>query len=99
MAITETSTAYTSQIKDVHVGNFVHAFEYTVVATISASAGAMTILGPRVQKNLYILAINGRHTSGADSMPVDIGIDASTSLFATQVTQDANVNPSAFKAG
>lgn len=98
MAITETSSAYAAGPKDLHTGDFCHTMLYTVAATASASANAMTVLGQKVQKGIYIMAIDGCHTSGAASCPVDIGIDASVSYFATQVTQNANVVPSTFKA-
>lgn len=99
MAITETSQAYLNGPKDIHVGNFDHNMLYTIVATASASANALTVLGQKVQKGIYIMEINGQHTSGAASCPCDIGLDASLSLFGSQVTQGVNVTPASFKGG
>lgn len=99
MAITETSTAYASPIKYLPTGTFVHAFAYTVVATASASANALVVLGPKVQNQLFIVNLQGYHTSGADSCPVDIGIDANLSVFASQKTQGVNLAPANMVAG
>lgn len=97
MAITETSSAYAVGPKNVHVGDFVHTMLHTVAATASASANATVVLGQKVQNGIYIMGIEGAHASGAATCPVDIGLDASPSLFASQVTQGVNVNPSSFK--
>lgn len=99
MAITETSSAYLAGPRDVHVGRFDQAMIHTVAATASASANALVVLGQKIQNGLYIMGIEGYHTSGADSCPVDIGYDATISAFATQKTQNANANPSNFVAG
>lgn len=99
MAITETSSAYGMPPKDIQAGNFSHTMIHTVAATASASANALTILGQRVQNGVYIMDINGEHTSGAASCPMDVGLDSSMSLFGSQVTQGANYTPSSFKAG
>lgn len=99
MAITETSSAYLAGPREVHVGNFSHAMLHTVAATASASANALVVLGPKVQNQTYIMGIEGEHTSGAASCPVDIGYDTTISAFATQVTQGANRVASDFVAG
>lgn len=99
MAITETSSAYAAGPKDLHAGDFCHTMLHTVAATASASANALVVLGQKVQNGIYIMGIDGSHTSGADSCPVDIGIDASPSAFASQVTKGANVTPASFKQG
>lgn len=99
MPITETSSAYLAGPKDVHVGRFDHSMLYTIVATASASANALVVLGQQVENGLYIMDIQGQHTSGAASCPVDIGIGSNLSVFATQKTQGTNANPSDFKGG
>lgn len=99
MAITETSSAYLAGPRDVHVGAFNQAMLHTIAATASASANALVVLGQKVQKGLYIMGIEGHHTAGADSAPVDIGIDTSLSEFASQLTKGTNADPSKFKAG
>jgi len=99
MPITETSSAYLSGPRDVHVGRFDQAMIHTVAATASASANALVVLGQKVQNGLYIMGIEGYHTSGADTAPVDIGLDADLSVFATQKTQGVNFVPSNAKAG
>lgn len=99
MALTETSSAYFAGPKDVHVGNFAHTMLHTVAGTASASANATVILGQKVQQGIYIMAIDGEHSSGAASCPMDVGVDASPSAFGTQITQGVNVTPASFKAG
>lgn len=99
MAITETSAAYLRGPRNVETGNFAQAMLYTVVATASASANALVVLGQKVQNGLYIMGIEGYHTSGADSCPVDIGIDSNLSTIASQKTQGVNFVPSNAKAG
>lgn len=98
MAITETSSAYAAGPKDLHAGDFCHTMLHTVAATASSSANATVVLGQKVQNGIYIMGIDGAHSSGAASCPVDIGIDALPSAFASQVTQSVNVVPSTFKA-
>lgn len=97
MPITETSQAYLAGPKDVHVGRFDHAMIHTVAATASASANALVVLGQQVENGLYIMEIQGSHTCGADSCPVDIGIGSNLSVFASQKTKGTNANPSDFK--
>lgn len=99
MAITETSAAYLADPKRVHVGQFNHAMLYTVAATASASANALVVLGPKIEAGNYIMGIDGQHTSGVASSPVDIGIGSDLSAFATQKTLGTNANPSDFKGG
>jgi len=99
MAITETSSAFLSGPRDVHVGDFSVAMIHTVAATASASANATVVLGAKVQNQTYIMGIEGHHTAGAASCPVDIGYDDTISAFASQLTIGANANPSDFKAG
>lgn len=99
MAITETSSAYLQGPRDVHIGNFSQTMLHTVAATASSSANALVVLGQKVQNGLFILGIEGYHTSGAASCPADIGIDANLSTIASQKTQGVNINPSDCKAG
>jgi len=99
MPITETSSAYLAGPKNVEIGTFSHTMLHTVAATASASANALVVLGQKIQNGLYLMGMDGGHTSGAASCPVDIGVDASPSAFATQVTQGINVVPSTFKVG
>ena len=99
MAITETSSAYLAGPRDIHAGAFDQAMIHTVAATASASANALVVLGQKVQNGLYIMGIEGYHTSGADSCPVDIGIDADLSAIASQKTQGVNFVASNAKAG
>ena len=91
MARTLTSTAYSAVPKEVHVGVNAISFEYTNPAgsgnSLSASANSTILFGPRIPNQSYILDIVGAHSSGADTMPVDIGIDASLSKFFSQKTQ------------
>lgn len=99
MPITETSSAYLAEMKEVHVGNFIHQMIHTVAATASASANALVVLGPRVRNQLFIVDLIGYHTSGADSCPVDIGTEGNLSAFASQKTQGVNIAPANFVAG
>lgn len=99
MAITETSSAYLQGPRDVHVGNFSQSMLHTVAATASASANALVVLGQKVQNGLFIMGIEGYHTSGADSCPVDIGIDSNLSAIASQKTQAVNIVASQCVAG
>ena len=99
MAITETSSAYLRGPRDVHVGEFDQAMIHTVAATASASANALVVLGQKVQNGLYIMGIDGYHTSGAGSCPVDIGINTNLSAIASQKTQDVNIVASNCVAG
>lgn len=90
MARTLTSTAYLALPKAIHAGVNSISFDYTNPAgagnSLSASANATIILGPKIPNGATILDIVGAHSSGAATMPVDIGIDASISKFATQKT-------------
>lgn len=90
MARTLTSTAYGQTPKEIHVGVNAISFSYTNAASagsLSASANATILLGPKIPNQSYILDIIGSHSCGADSMPVDIGIDASISKFFSQKTK------------
>jgi len=99
MPLTETSSAYLAGPKNVETGNFSHTMLHTVAGTASASANATVILGQKIQNGLYLMGMDGSHTTGADTCPVDIGVDASPSAFASQVTKAANVTPATFKQG
>jgi len=99
MPITETSAAYLRGPRNVNTGEFDQAMLHTVAATASASANALVVLGQQVQNGLYIMGIDGYHTSGADSCPVDIGLDGNLSTIATQKTQGVNFVASNAKAG
>lgn len=92
MAVTLTSTAYTAQPRMLHEGVFSVSFDYTTPsgASLSASAGGVTILGPRFQNGTVILMLVGSHSSGATTFPVDIGIDASLSAIASQKAAGSN---------
>lgn len=92
MAITLTSTAYSAPIRSIENGVFSVSFDYTTPAgtTLSASANATCILGPRIQNGLTILSVIGSHTSGAATMPVDIGVDSAVSALASQKAAGTN---------
>lgn len=91
MAVTLTSTAYSATPKSIHAGVNSVSFSLTTSSgagnSLSASANATIILGPRIPAKSTILAIIGNHSSGAATMPVDIGIDTSISKFASQFTK------------
>lgn len=91
MAITLTSTAYSAQPKNMPSGVDSVSFNYTSPAgiTFCASANATVILGPRIQAGCTILDIAGFTSSGAATAPVDYGIEASLSKFASAVTAGA----------
>jgi hypothetical protein len=90
MARTLTTTAYAALPKAIHAGVNSISFDFTVAAgagnSLSASANATILLGPKIPNGATILDITGQHSSGAATMPVDIGIDASLSKFASQKT-------------
>lgn len=92
MAVTLTSTAYTAQPRMLHEGVFSMSFDYTTPsgASLSASAGGVTILGPRFQNGTVILTAFGSHSSGAATFPIDIGIDSSLSAIASQKAAGTN---------
>lgn len=91
MAITLTSTAYGAQPKVNVSGVDSVSFNYTSAAgvTFCASANATIILGPRIPAGSTILDIAGFVSSGAATAPVDVGIEASLSKFASQLTAGA----------
>lgn len=92
MALTLTSTAYSQTPRSLHAGVESISFDYTTAAgvTLSASANATVILGPRIPNGHSILAVMGSHSSGAATCPADIGIDATLSVFASQKAQGTN---------
>jgi hypothetical protein len=94
MAVTLTSTAYSATPRSIEKGLFSVSFDYTSPAgagnSLSASANATVILGPRIQNGTWIVNISGSHSSGAATMPVDIGIDSSLSEFASQKAAGTN---------
>jgi hypothetical protein len=91
MAVTLTSTAYSATPKVIHEGVFAVGFSYTSPSTsLSASAAAVTILGPRFQNGTIILGVFGSHNSGAATFPMDIGIDSSLSCLASQKAAGSN---------
>lgn len=89
MAITLTTTAYLALPKSNATGVDSVSFDYTGAAgvTFCASANATVLLGPKIAAGNTILDIAGYSSSGAGSNPVDIGIEASLSKFASQLTQ------------
>ncbi len=93
MARTLTSTAYAASPKALHAGVNSVSFDMTTASgagnSLSASANATIILGAKIPTGATILDIVGHHSSGAATMPVDIGIDASVSKFASQKTLGA----------
>jgi hypothetical protein len=99
MAITETAAIYAQGPRNIETGKFAQAMVHTVAATASASANALVVLGQKVQNGLYIMGIDGYHSSGADSCPADIGIASNLSVFATAKTQGVNFVASNAKAG
>lgn len=92
MAQTFTSTAYSAQPRMLHEGVFSVSFDYSTPAgvSLSASAAAITIFGPRFQNGTVILGVIGSHSQGAATFPVDIGIDASLSALASQKASGTN---------
>lgn len=94
MAVTLTSTAYSATPKMVHEGVFSMSFDYTSPSgagnSLSASAGAVTILGPRFQNGTVILMVVGSHSSGSATFAMDIGIDSSLSALASQKAAGSN---------
>lgn len=91
MAVTLTSTAYSATPRALHEGVYAVGFSYTSPATsLSASAAAVTIFGPRFQNGTVILGVIGSHNSGAATFAMDIGIDASLSCLASQKAQGTN---------
>lgn len=91
MPLTLTSTAYSAVPKAQHSGEFSVSFDLTSAAAVTfcASANATVILGPRVEQGTTITDIFVYSSSGADSNPVDVGIEASLSKFASQLTKGA----------
>jgi hypothetical protein len=88
MPLTLTSTAYSALPKVNPSGVDSVSFNLTSAAAVTfcASANATVILGPRIPAGSTILDIAGFTSSGAATAPVDIGIEASLSKFASQVT-------------
>ena len=90
---TSASMAASIPVKGVHIGNqsVYGAFTYTG-ATITASANALVVDMCKIPHGAYIHSIVEAHSSGADTCPVDIGIEVtsgivSLSAFASQVTK------------
>lgn len=94
MAVTLTSTAYSATPRTVHEGVYSVSFDYTSPSgagnSLSASANSTVILGPKIQNGTWILAVMGQHSSGAATMPVDIGLDDTISAIASQKTLGTN---------
>jgi hypothetical protein len=86
MAQTFTSTAYLATPRLIHEGIFSVSFDYTTGAgvSLSASAGAVTILGPRIPNGVHVLGVFGSHSSGAGTFPVDIGFTDDISALSSQ---------------
>ena len=91
MAQTFTSTAYLQTPRMVHEGAFTVSFDYTTPAgvSLSASAGAITILGPRIPNGVHVLGVFGSHSSGAATFPVDIGFTDDISALSSQKASGA----------
>jgi hypothetical protein len=91
MARTLTSTAYSATPKSIHTGVNSVSFNLTTASgtgnSLSASANATIVLGPKIPNGSTILAVLGSHSSGANTTPVDIGIDTSISKFHSQKAQ------------
>lgn len=91
MPQTFTATAYSASPKEIVSGVNSAVIDYRSGATsLSASAGATVILGPKIPNGSTILQIFGSHSSGAGSCPVDIGFNDELSAFASQKTQGSN---------
>ncbi len=90
MAVTLTSTAYSASPRDLPSGVYSVSIDYTATVTLSASANATVILGPKIPNQHVILGVVGSHSSGAATCPVDVGYDDSLSAFASQKTQGSN---------
>lgn len=91
-AQTFTSTAYSAVPKLIESGVFSVSFDYSTPAgvSLSASAGAVVILGPKIQNQTTILGVIGSHSSGAATFPFDIGLDASVSALASAKAAGTN---------
>lgn len=94
MARTLTSTAYTATPKSLVSGVYSINFNLSTASgspnSLSASANATVILGPKIPTGHTILQISGHHSCGAGTLPVDIGIDTSLSKFHSQKAQGTN---------
>lgn len=91
MAVTLTTTAYSATPRALEKGVYSVSFDYTTpAASLSASTGAVTILGPQIQTGTTILAVIGHHSSGAATWALDIGLDSSLSILASQQAQGTN---------
>lgn len=94
MAVTLTSTAFSATPRTVHEGVYSVSFDYTSPSgagnSLSASANSTVILGPKIQNGTWILGVIGSHSSGAATMPVDIGVDSTLSVLASQKAQGTN---------
>lgn len=92
MAQTFTSTAYSATPRLVTTGVTAASFNYTTPAgtSLSASANSAVVLGPRIPNGATIIAVTGSHSSGAATCPVDIGVDATLSVLASQKAQGTN---------
>ena len=97
-AQTFTSTAYSATPRVIENGVYAQFFDYSTPAgtSLSASAGAVVVFGPRVQNGTTILNISGCHSSGAATFPFDVGITGTgiaagaTSQFASQKAAGTN---------
>jgi hypothetical protein len=95
MAQTFTSTAYSATPKHLHTGVNAVSFDYTTPAgvSLSASANSAVVFGPRIPNKAVILNVMGRHSSGATTCPVDIGVDNTISALASQRAQASTGTP------
>jgi hypothetical protein len=92
MAQTFTSTAYSATPRFLHAGVTAVSFDYSTPAgtSLSASAGAVVIWGPKIPFGTDIHLVVGSHSSGAATFPVDIGVDSDVSALASAKAAGAN---------
>jgi hypothetical protein len=82
---TLTSTVFASQPRINVSGVTSVSGSYNASAALEASA--QTIFLCKIPNKATIIDVKEHHTTGATSCPVDYGIDATLSAFASQVTQ------------
>lgn len=82
---TLTSTAMARTPTENYKGLTVKSIEFNSGAT-EVGASATTVLMAKIPNGAIIVDIWGNHTCGAATCPVDLGIDATLSAFASALT-------------
>ena len=82
---TLTATAMARTATENYKGLTVKSFEFNSGAT-EVSASATTVFMGKIPNGATIVDIWGNHTCGADTCPVDLGIDDTLSAFASALT-------------